>query len=210
MRSITSLARTTLLAAALVPAAVAAQGAPAPGLPAPKPAPWQEVPTAAIDTMSSRALLQLHRRMAAHEDSLIRYADALVARSERTRSTIYPRRGPLGATRYGMLLGFGVAFNAACPMDAACERDPGGYRDSYGTIDKVAHASSAMALTSLAIGGGVQPEAAALLTIVGSVGFELSQARGGGYYSGRDVVANTTGAVVAWGWHRYSRWRRGR
>ena len=70
--------------------------------------------------------------------------------------------------------------------------------------------STSAALTSFAIGGGVQPEVAALLTFAAGVGFELTQTQGGGYYSARDVAANATGVALAWGWHRFSMWRQGR
>ena len=157
-----------------------------------------------------------HARQAMRRDSVARMLLArddslMAARWASAGATLARwRRGPSNAGLYALLLTGAVVYNAACPLGTLCDRDRGGYVDSYRTIDKVAHASTAAALTSFAIQGGVQPEAATLLTIAGGAAFELTQTQGGGYYSGRDVVANSTGAVLAWGWHRWSSRRRSR
>lgn len=174
---------------------------------------------APYDTVSSRSLLALHHRQAARHDSVARRAAVAVtgtapraahATASADTRPVLTRRGPANAGMYTLLLAGGVVYNAFCPLGTLCDRDTGGYVDTYHSIDKVAHASSAMALTSFAIQGGVQPEVATLLTIVGGVGFELTQTQGGGYYSARDVVANTTGAVFALGWHRFWAWHHAR
>lgn len=163
---------------------------------------------------TSRELLAQHGRAAAREDSVARLATGGSAPATRrasdpgTLATL--RRGPSNAGLYTLMLAGGVIYNAACPLNTLCDRDRGGYRDTYQTIDKVAHASTSAALTSFAIQGGVQPEAAWLLTIAGGAAFELTQTQGGGYYSARDVVANSVGATLAWGWHRASAWHRAR
>ena len=165
------------------------------------------------DSTVSRSLLAQHARLATRDDSLARLRGDDADRALRARELAVLRKwsqGPSNAGLYALLLSGGVAYNAACPLGTLCDRDAGGYVDTYHTIDKVAHASTAAALTSFAIQGGVQPEAALLLTIAGGVGFELTQTQGGGYYSGRDVVANSAGAVLAWGWHRASNWQHGR
>ena len=162
---------------------------------------------------ASRGLLASHAQQATRDDSVARLAagDSLAARrADDTNTLAKLRRGPSNAGLYSLMLAGGVVYNAACPLGTLCDRDRGGYRDTYQTIDKVAHASTAAALTSFAIQGGVQPEAAWLLTIAGGAAFELTQTQGGGYYSGRDVVANSVGATLAWGWHRVSEWRRTR
>jgi hypothetical protein len=170
----------------------------------------------AADRTASRDLLAGHGQQATRDDSVARLAAARpdsvpASRRPNDAGTLAKwRGGPSNAGLYGLLLAGGVVYNAACPLGTLCDRDRGGYRDTYQTIDKVAHASTAAALTSFAIQGGVQPEAAWLLTIAGGAAFELTQTQGGGYYSGRDVVANATGATVAWGWHRVSAWRRAR
>lgn len=172
---------------------------------------WRQVPKAVTDTMSDRALLRLHRRLLLHEDSLISYGAYLVRHGGmpwRRRPVV---RQPLSTGGYAALMGSVLLYNAACPFGrSACERDIGGYADSFRSIDKLAHGSSALALTSLAVQGGVRPRDAALVTVVASVGFELTQAQGGGFYSPRDVVANTTGAAVAWGWSAWVERRRAR
>ena len=165
---------------------------------------------------ASRELLARHAQQATREDSVARLAaaggDSLPAARRGTDGSTLARlrRGPSNAGLYTLMLAGGVVYNAACPLGTLCDRDRGGYRDTYQTIDKVAHASTAAALTSFAIQGGVQPEAAWLLTIAGGAAFELTQTQGGGYYSGRDVVANSVGATLAWGWHRVSAWRMAR
>ena len=170
---------------------------------------WRQVPKAVTDTMSDRALVRLHRRLLAHEDSLISYGAYLV-RHGGTPWRVRPIPRPaLSTGTYATLMGTVLLYNAACPFGrSACERDTGGYADSFRSIDKLAHASSALALTSLAVQGGVPPRDAALVTIAASVGFELTQAEGGGFYSTRDVVANATGAAVAWGWSTWVERRR--
>ena len=191
MRSFTHTAPAALAALLLAPAVARAQVA---------------------DSTTSRALLDAHTTTAGRGDSVARArVTARVAPDAAPYTTFQKwRRGPSNAGLYGLLLTGAVVYNAACPLGTLCDRDRGGYVDSYRTIDKVAHASTAAALTSFAIQGGVQPEAAMLLTVVGGVAFELTQTQGGGYYSGRDVVANSTGAVLAWGWHRLSSHRRSR
>ena len=170
---------------------------------------WQPVPQDVVDTLSARALLRLHRRLVAHEDSLIGYGRMLLAYGVPWRRATRPPRGPLSTRAYASLVGVALLYNAACPAGrSACERDPGGYVDSYRSIDKLAHASSALALTSLTIEGGVRPRDAALVTFLGSVGFELTQAEGGGYYSARDVTANATGIATAWAWSAWVAHRR--
>jgi hypothetical protein len=168
----------------------------------------------AVDRSASRDLLASHGQQATRDDSVARLAarpdSTLAARRAAAATLAKWRQGPSNAGLYGLMLTGGVVYNAACPLGTLCDRDRGGYRDTYQTIDKVAHASTAAALTSFAIQGGVQPEAAWLLTIAGGAAFELTQTQGGGYYSGRDVVANATGATVAWGWHRVAEWRRTR
>jgi VanZ family protein len=166
----------------------------------------------AADSSASPVRLARSARLATRDDSLGRGAgdDAMRAHAAVANTLHKWRRGPSNAGLYGLLLTGGVVYNLACPLGTLCDRDRGGYVDTYRTIDKVAHASTAAALTSFAIQGGVQPEAATFLTIAAGVAFELTQTQGGGYYSGRDVVANSTGAVLAWGWHRASTWRRGR
>jgi hypothetical protein len=169
---------------------------------------WRPVPEAVTDTMSERALLRLHRRLLAHEDSLLRYGAYLVRHGVpwRPRRDAHP---PLSTSTYAALMGTALLYNATCPFGrTVCERDAGGYDDGYRSIDKLAHASTALALTSLAVQGGVRPRDAALVTVAASVGFELTQAQGGGYYSGRDVVANATGVAVAWGWSAWVERRR--
>jgi len=168
------------------------------------------------DRTASRALLAQHGQQATRDDSVARLAIAHARSATAARLADDPgtlakwRKGPSNAGLYTLMLTGGVVYNAACPLGRLCDRDRGGYRDTYQTIDKVAHASTAAALTSFAIQGGVQPEAAWLLTIAGGAAFELTQTQGGGYYSGRDVVANSVGATLAWGWHRVSDWRRTR
>ena len=170
---------------------------------------WQPVPQAVADTLSAPALLRLHRRLVAHEDSLIRYGRMLVAYGVPWRYAPRPPRGPLSFGTYASLVGVALFYNATCPAGrSACERDAGGYVDSYRSIDKLAHATSALALTSLTIEGGVRPRDAAVATFLGSVGFELTQAEGGGYYSARDVTANATGIAAAWAWSAWVARRR--
>jgi VanZ family protein len=169
---------------------------------------------AQLDTVSSRTLLALHHREAARHDAVARrVADGTTrithAPAPDTRPVL-TRRGPANAGMYTLLLTGAAVYNALCPLGTLCDRDAGGYVDTYHSIDKVAHASSAMALTSFAIQGGVQPEVATALTIAGGVAFELTQTQGGGYYSARDVVANGTGALVALGWHRFWAWHHAR
>ena len=162
---------------------------------------WQPIPQAVADTLSAGALLRLHRRLVAHEDSLIGYGRMLLAYGVPWRHAPRLPRGPLSAGTYATLVGVALLYNATCPAGrSACERDPGGYVDSYRSIDKLAHATSALALTSLTIEGGVRPRDAAVVTFLASVGFELTQAEGGGYYSARDVTANATGIATAWVW----------
>lgn len=165
------------------------------------------------DRTPGRDLLARHAHQAARHDSVARLAigDSSSAAPRAAADALAKlRRGPSNAGLYTLMLAGGVVYNAACPLHTLCDRDRGGYRDTYQTIDKVAHASTAAALTSFAIQGGVQPEAAWLLTIAGGAAFELTQTQGGGYYSARDVVANGVGATMAWGWHRASAWHRAR
>lgn len=170
---------------------------------------WTPLRQRDLDTMSTHSLLRVHRRLMAHEDSLISYGDYLLTHGVPWRPRHTSTRGPLRTSTYAALVGGALLFNATCPFGrSACERDPGGYADSYQSMDKVAHASSAAALTSLAVQGGVPPRDAALTTLAGSVGFELTQAQGGGYYSSRDVVANATGIALAWGWSAWVEHRR--
>ena len=165
----------------------------------------------AADTPASRTMLAQHHRDASRGDSAAARAAGASPRDGSARAgNAMMRHAPRNAGMYGLMLSAGVLYNLACPLGTMCDRDTGGYVDSFGTIDKVAHASTAAALTSFAIGGGVQPEAAAVLTFAAGVGFELTQTQGGGYYSARDVAANATGIALAWGWHRLAMWRRSR
>jgi hypothetical protein len=199
-------ARALALAASLLAAApAAARGQPA------NPGVWRPVPQEVADSMSVRALLRLHRRLLAHEDSLIGYGGYLVAHGVPWRARGAAARGPLSAGAYAALVGAALAYNATCPFGrSACERDRGGYVDSFRSMDKLAHATSALALTSLTVQAGVRPRDAALVTLAGSVGFELTQARDGGYYSSRDVLANAAGVSAAWAWTAWVEHRRPR
>lgn len=79
-------------------------------------------------------------------------------------------------------------------------RDPGGYADSWGTMDKYAHLGLASALTFAGDAAGMKTWQAGALVCVAGVAFEYGQARGGGFVSRKDIGANCIGAALAAGW----------
>lgn len=92
----------------------------------------------------------------------------------------------------GVLM-LGVVGNAAFGF----ERDPGGYVDSWRTLDKQVHALSAATLTLTGSHAGVPPWASAVAVCGVGYLFEHSQAFDDGYVSRRDALANCAGAGAA-------------
>lgn len=112
------------------------------------------------------------------------------------------RRGAIaGAVAIGSVL----AVNWSCP-GGLCDRDHGGYVDvlTVHQPDKITHAAMGattyMALRSL----GAGPKSSALLTAIGIVGWEVTQARGGGYPSRPDVYAGAIGLGAGLAWDAFS------
>lgn len=89
----------------------------------------------------------------------------------------------------GMVVGAGVAANAALKID----RDPGGYVDRPLSIDKLAHAGVAYAITDVCRETGGHRLGCPALTLLGGVGFEVTQ----GHVSRLDIGADAVGALLA-------------
>lgn len=92
---------------------------------------------------------------------------------------------------------FAFAFMAGDGLNAWLhfDRDPGGYVDTWSTIDKLAHGAMGAVITQSALNVGVPRRWAAPITCAGAVGFEYSQ----GYVSWKDALAGCSGAVIATG-----------
>ena len=170
---------------------------------------------------SVRALADSVRHWRAQRDSMLQRVDSLVqviARLDSAAGTVvrfdygwsldsavfHPVRS------YGTLIFVGLAANATLGLD----RDPcatgarvcwrGTYPDRWGTSDKIDHASVAYVLTSMAIGLGIRPRLAALLTCAAGAGYEFTQ----GYVSRKDMTADCASAILAAGiFHVLSRAR---
>lgn len=114
----------------------------------------------------------------------------------RARPVAAAPHGALTASKYAVLAGAVLAYNAACPFGRDwCERDPGGYHDAWKAPDKYGHALGAAAVTSIAMQAGVSPWRAFAVTNLAGAGLELTQAIGGGRVSGPDMAWNALGAL---------------
>lgn len=89
-----------------------------------------------------------------------------------------------------------VAMSVAAVAAFRVDPDPGGYPDVWRTNDKAIHAFAGIALVSLAEHAGVDSDAAWIGICAGAIGYEFAQARGGGYASGKDIVAGCAGAAL--------------
>lgn len=120
-----------------------------------------------------------------------------------TRMPAQTREERVAATEaFGWVLYTGVASNILFSWDP----DPGGYRDSFATIDKQLHAAVGYGLTQAAITAGVRPRDAVVGVSLAAVGWELSQE----FHSWRDVAVGVGGSLMAWGWHELWERRRAR
>jgi len=126
---------------------------------------------AVLDTLrhSYVALDRIGRRMER------RFADPAALRTRSTRT-------------YGWWLAAGLATNVVARLD----RDPGGYRDTWFTVDKWQHLNAGMLLTDGALIMRVPPRRAVLLTCLAATGYELTQ----GYVSRKDIAVGCGGSLL--------------
>jgi hypothetical protein len=142
-------------------------------------------PLAAQEAPDTTAAAVLQRQL----DSLNAKIDSLEAAQLRTGKAIDRAFHPTPV--YGATLGVALVGNYVFKID----RDPGGYRDSYGTSDKLAHFNTGYFLAARAIDVNVPVGWSVLLTCAAGYAFEHTQ----GYVSNRDAVAACSGALTAGG-----------
>lgn len=76
-------------------------------------------------------------------------------------------------------------------------RDPGGYADSWGTIDKEAHLATCAALYAGLRSSGAPRWLAFAAPLLAGLALETGQSRHGGHFSTRDLAANGVGCGLA-------------